>query len=158
MSVVRSKAEVDRRIAEGLEAEAKGEAYAFAVILKEGGRIVGSTSYLTISSKHKRAEIGSTWYVRDVWGTVVNPESKYLLLKHAFKDWGAVRIQLVTDIENIHSQKAILKLGAKFEGTLRNYGVRPDGSPREGVHIYSIVASEWPAVKLQLESRLRRFR
>jgi N-acetyltransferase len=155
LSAMRSREEVDRRIAEGLEAEAKGDAYAFAVKLKEGGRIVGSTSYLTISSKHKRAEVGSTWYVKDVWGTAVNPECKYLLLSRAFEEWGAVRIQLITDVNNAHSQRAIMKLGAKPEGTLRNYGVRPDGTSREAVSIYSIIASEWPAVKSGLESRIR---
>jgi N-acetyltransferase len=155
LSAMRSREDVDRRIAEGLEAEAKGDAYAFAVKLKEGGRVIGSTSYLAISPKHKRAEVGSTWYVKEVWGTAVNPECKYLLLKRAFEDWGAVRIQLVTDINNAHSQRAILKLGAKPEGTLRNYGVRPDGTPREAVCIYSIIASEWPAVKSQLGSRVR---
>jgi N-acetyltransferase len=154
LSGMRSREEVDKRIADGLEAEGREDAYAFAVKLREGGRVIGSTSYLAISSKHKRAEIGSTWYIRDVWGTAVNPECKFLMLRHAFEDWGAVRIQFVTDTNNAHSQRAILKLGAKPEGTLRNFGVRPDGTPREAVHIYSIIASEWPDVKAGLESRI----
>lgn len=153
---LRTKEEVDRRISEGMESETRGDAYAFAVRFKEDNRIVGSTAYLTVVQKHKRAEIGSTWYSRDVWGTVVNPECKYLLLKHAFEDWGAVRIQLGTDVNNTHSQRAILKLGAKFEGTLRNHGIRPDGSVRDAA-LYSIIASEWSKVKSKLLSRLQSF-
>jgi N-acetyltransferase len=82
----------------------------------------------------------------------VNPECKYLLLKHAFDDWGAVRIQLGTDVNNVHSQRAILKLGAKLEGKLRNHGIRPDGTVRDAL-LYSIIASEWPEVKSKLLAR-----
>jgi N-acetyltransferase len=153
---LRTAEDVRERIAEGIVAEERGEAYAFAVRLVNGGRIVGSTSYLTVVPKHKRAEIGSTWYSRDVWGTAVNPECKYLLLRHAFEDWGAVRIQLGTDANNLHSQRAILKLGAKFEGTLRNHGIRPDGSARDA-RLYSIIDGEWPEVKSKLLARIQRF-
>jgi len=150
---LRSREAVDRRIADGIEAEKRGEAYAFAVRLLGDGRIVGSTSYMTVVAKHKRAEIGSTWYSRDCWGTVVNPECKYLLLKHAFEEWGAVRIQLVTDVNNLHSQKAILKLGAKLEGTMRGHGIRLDGTVRDA-KLYSIVPGEWPEVRAKLLSRI----
>jgi RimJ/RimL family protein N-acetyltransferase len=158
LGTLKTKEDVERRIAEGLESEAKGEAYAFAVRLREEGRVVGSTCYLAVSSKHRRAEIGATWYARDVWGTAVNPECKYLLLKHAFEDWGAVRVQLVTGVDNLHSQRAITKLGAKFEGTLRNYGVRSDGTAREAALIYSIIDKEWPEVRAKLESRISSYR
>ena len=151
---LRTREDVDRRIADGVRAEQRGEAYAFAVRLKNGDRIVGSTSYLAVAAKHRRAEVGSTWYTRDVWGTAVNPECKYLLLRHAFEEWGAVRVQLVTDANNLHSQRAILKLGAKLEGTLRNYGIRPDGSVREA-KLYSIVDGEWPEVRKRLLDRIQ---
>ena len=153
---LRSRYAVDQRIADGLEAEKRGEAYAFAVRLTEDGRVVGSTSYLTVVAKYKRAEVGSTWYSRDCWGTVVNPECKYLLLKHAFEDWGAVRVQLVTDINNMHSQRAIAKLGAKLEGTMRGHGIRADGSVRDA-RLYSIVPSEWPDVRSRLLARIQAF-
>lgn len=152
---LRTKEDVERRIAEGVAAEERGEAYAFAVRL-DGGRIVGSTSYLAVVPKHRRAEIGSTWYSRDVWGTAVNPECKYLLLKHAFEEWGAVRIQLGTDARNVHSQRAIVKLGAKFEGILRNHGIRPDGSARDA-KLYSIIGAEWPGVRSKLLERIQSF-
>jgi N-acetyltransferase len=153
---LRSRGAVDQRIADGIEAEKRGEAYAFAVRLVGDGRIVGSTSYLAVVAKHKRAEIGSTWYSRDCWGTAVNPECKYLLLKHAFDDWGAVRIQLITDVNNTHSQRAISKLGATLEGTMRGHGIRPDGSVRDA-KLYSIIPSEWPGIRSKLLARIHTF-
>jgi RimJ/RimL family protein N-acetyltransferase len=157
LAPLRSRVDVDRRIAEGLKAEARNDEYAFAVMLKRDARVVGSTAYFGIVSKHKRTEIGYTWYSPDAQGTAVNPECKLLLLKHAFEDWEAVRVQLCTDANNVHSQRAILKLGAKFEGRLRNYGLRPDGSVREATMLYSIISSEWPTVKKGLEARVENF-
>ena len=148
-----SREDVDRRTAEGLKTEERGEEYAFAVFLKRDDKVIGSTSYLGVASKRKIAEIGSTWYLPALWGTVVNPECKLLLLRHAYEDWGAIRVQLGTDVKNVHSQRAILKLGAKFEGRLRNHGIRPDGSIRDTM-LYSIISSEWPAVKKGLEARI----
>jgi RimJ/RimL family protein N-acetyltransferase len=153
---LRTKEAVDRRIADGMAAERRDDAYAFAVRLLPDDRVVGSTSYLTVVAKHKRTEIGSTWYARDVWGTAVNPECKFLLLKHAFENWGAVRIQLGTDVNNLHSRRAIERLGARFEGTLRNHGIGPDSSVRDAA-LYSIIASEWPEVRSNLLSRIESF-
>src|SRR5215471_16290216 len=110
---VPSREAVVGRIESGLRLESKDEEYGFAVIARKENRIIGSTSYLSVVSRHPRTEIGSTWYLPEMQGTYVNPECKYLLLKHAFEDWGAVRVQLGTDARNLHSQNAILKLGAK---------------------------------------------
>jgi RimJ/RimL family protein N-acetyltransferase len=156
LTTLRSREDVDRRIAEGLMAEGRNEDYAFAVVLKRDGKVVGSTSYFGIVPKHKSAEIGYTWYSPDVQGTAVNPECKLLLLRHAFEDWGAVRVQLRTDANNTHSQRAILKLGAKFEGKMRNQGIRQDGSIRDSM-LYSIIPSEWATVKKGLEARIESF-
>jgi RimJ/RimL family protein N-acetyltransferase len=155
LNPLRTRVDVESRIAENLKAEQNNEGYAFAVRSVKSGAVIGSTSYLGVVAKHKRAEIGSTWYLPSVWGTAVNPECKYLLLNHAFEDWGAIRIQLTTDVNNIHSQRAIMKLGAKFEGTLRNNGIRPDGSYRDS-KVYSIIADEWPTVEKRLD-RIRSF-
>ena len=133
--------------------ERKGDGYAFAVTLQSNGRVVGSTSYFGVVPKQKCLEIGSTWYALDVQGTAVNPECKLLLLSHAFDDWGAVRVQFTTDSNNLRSQRAIAKLGAKFEGILRNHGFRSDGSLRDSM-VYSIVAAEWPATRDKLRERL----
>ncbi len=153
---LRTKESVDQRIGDGLKLEEREEAYAFAVVLKKEVRVVGSTAYLSINAKRKRAEIGSTWYSPDMWGTAVNPECKFLLLKHAFEDWRAVRVELGTDSNNVHSQHAILKLGAKLEGRLRNYRIRPDGTVGDTM-LYSIIDKEWPDVKSKLQGRLKSF-
>ena len=151
-----SREDVEKRISSGIEKERRDEEYAFIVISKGESRLVGSTAYLAISARHKRAEVGSTWYLPEFQGTFVNPECKFLLLRHAFEDWGAVRMQLGTDTKNIHSQRAIVKLGGRFEGQLRNYGIRPDGRPRDTM-LYSITASEWPEVKSRLISRINSY-
>jgi N-acetyltransferase len=151
-----SREDVERRIFSGIEKEQTDEEYAFAVVLKSEGRLVGSTAYLAVSARHKRAEVGSTWYLPEFQGAFLNPECKFLLLRHAFEDWGAVRMQLGTDARNVHSQRAILKLGARFEGRLRNYGIRPDGTPRDTM-LYSITSSEWPEVRSRLVSRINAY-
>ncbi len=148
-----SREAVAERIRDGLQMEERNQEYAFAIISKPENRVVGSTAYLNVVSEHRRLEIGSTWYMEEARGTVVNPECKLLLLKHAFEDWNAVRVQLGTHVSNVRSQRAILKLGAKFEGRLRSHGIMPDGTVRDAF-LYSIVASEWPQVKARLLDRL----
>jgi RimJ/RimL family protein N-acetyltransferase len=146
-----TKRSVDEWISDALQAQSRGEEYAFVV--KYQNKVVGSTRYMDIQPKSKGAEIGWTWYTKLVWGTVVNPECKFLLLRHAFEDWGAIRVQLKTDNNNLHSQKAILKLGAKFEGRLRNHRFRRDGSIRDTM-MYSITSEEWPIIKEGLSHRI----
>ncbi|MCW6169575.1 MAG: GNAT family N-acetyltransferase [Thermoplasmatales archaeon] len=130
--------------------------YAFAVRLIHSNEIVGITGYLTVNRIHRRFEIGGTWFHRKVWGTVVNPETKFLLLQHAFEDWGASRVQFVTDENNVHSANAIEKLGAKYEGTLRNHKIRLNGLPRNS-KIFSIVDTEWPTIRESLKKRIDTF-
>ncbi len=145
---------VDGWLEKALQAEAQGREYPFVVVGLEGERVIGSTRYLDVQEDERTVEIGWTWYSPDAWGGVVNPEAKYLLMRHAFDDWHAIRVALKTDVKNVHSQAAIKKLGARYEGTLRNQRIRPDGSYRDTV-IFSIIESEWPAVKTRLEERLR---
>ena len=125
----------------------------FAMVLAETGEPVGATGFLEIRERHRSLEIGRTWIGKAWQGTQVNPESKYLLLRHAFETLGALRVQFKTDSNNVHSQRAIEKLGALREGVLRNYQIRSNGLPRHTV-MYSIIAEEWPAVKARLEGRL----
>jgi RimJ/RimL family protein N-acetyltransferase len=147
---------VDAYIESGLRAEATGSVYRFVVVLRVDGRVVGTTSYLDVQSAHRGIEIGSTWYTPDVRGTAVNPEAKLLLLGHAFEDWGAIRVCLKTDANNLHSQAAIRKLGAQYEGTLRQHMIRPDGTYRDSAY-FSIVDKEWPEVRERLERRVDAF-
>lgn len=127
--------------------------YCYAIVLKETGKAVGTTSYLEVRPQHRGLEIGGTWIGKPYQGTAVNPESKYLLLRHAFETLGAVRVQFKTDVRNVHSQRAIEKLGARKEGVLRKHIILPDGYIRDSV-IYSIIDNEWPEVKARLEARL----
>ena len=150
-AVLDSRRSVERWISETLEAQSQGVEYPFVV--KNQSKIVGSTRYMDVREKDKGAEIGWTWYKKSVWGTAVNPECKLLLLRHAFEDWGAIRMQLKTDVNNLHSQGAILKLGARFEGRLRNHRFRRDGSIRDTM-MYSITSDEWPAVRKALLVRI----
>jgi RimJ/RimL family protein N-acetyltransferase len=123
---------------------------------RDAGEVVGWSSYLEVSAKDGRLEIGATSYSPHVWGSVVNPECKLLLLTHAFDDLGASRVQLKTDLVNHRSQDAIARLGAVREGVLRRYQRRLDDTLRNTV-LYSITAREWPTVRDGLESRIAAF-
>lgn len=125
----------------------------FAMVLAATGEPVGMTGYLDIRPQHLGLEIGRTWIARARQGSRINPESKYLLLRHAFESLGAARVQFKTDSRNVHSQRAIEKLGAVREGVLRQYQMRSDGTLRDTV-MYSIVRDQWPEVKARLEARL----
>jgi N-acetyltransferase len=145
---------MDAWLAKAAQAESQRREYPFAVVRLSDNRVIGSTRYLDVQEDDRTVEIGWTWYAPETWGGVVNPEAKYLLMRHAFEDWGAIRVALKTDIKNLHSQAAIKKLGARYEGTLRNQRIRLDGSYRDTV-IFSVIENEWPRVKARLEERLR---
>jgi len=118
------------------------------------GAVVGTSSYVEISVDDARLEIGFTKYIPAVWGSEVNPETKLLLLEHAFAVLGAGRVQLKTDVRNVRSQQAIARLGARYEGVLRRYQRRADGTVRDTV-LFSVLAEDWPDVRRGLELRLR---
>lgn len=151
---LRDPAQFDAWLETTFRALERGEEAPFAVELRATGTIVGSTRFMDIRPAHRGVEIGWTWYSKAVWGGLVNPECKYLLMRHAFEEWGAIRVCLKTDNLNLHSQRAIVKLGAKYEGTLRRHYVRRDGTYRDSVY-FSVIDSEWPAVKTSLERRIR---
>ncbi|HJX29973.1 MAG TPA: GNAT family protein [Thermoanaerobaculia bacterium] len=125
----------------------------YAIRLAETGEPVGVTGYLEIRPQHLSLEIGRTWIGKAWQGTRVNPESKYLLMRHAFEDLRVNRVQFKTDLNNAQSQRAIEKLGAVREGVLRRYQIRSNGLPRDTV-MYSVIAEEWPEVRARLEARL----
>jgi RimJ/RimL family protein N-acetyltransferase len=125
----------------------------WAIILRATEQPIGVTAYLDSHLAHRRLEVGATWIAPAHQGTAVNPESKYLLLRHAFGDQGALRVQIKTDIRNTQSRRAIEKLGARQEAILRNHVILPDGYVRTSV-LYSILDTEWPAVRAGLEARL----
>ncbi len=137
-----------------LSAEEAGREYPFAVVDRATAKVIGSTRFMDVDVTNRSAEIGWTWYTPTVWGTRVNPEAKLLLMQHAFEVWGARRVWLKTDSLNTHSQAAMRKMGAQYEGTLRQHRFRRDGSMRDTV-VFSVIDPEWPAVKAGLQERLR---
>lgn len=126
----------------------------FAVIDKQSGEAVGSSSYLDIRPEHRALEIGHTWIADRLRGTAFNPEMKLLMMQHAFDALGAVRVQLKTDERNKRSQAAMLKMGAQREGAFRNHMILPDGHLRTTV-FFSVTREDWPKVKAGLEQRLQ---
>ena len=139
-------------IRDARELMARGQQVAFAQVSNASGAAIGSTRYLDIRPKDRQVEIGSTFLGRAFWRTPANTEAKYLLLRHAFESLGCIRVALKTDGRNTRSQAAIERLGAVREGVLRKHmSVR--GYQRDTVY-YSILDTEWPAVKARLEARL----
>src|SRR5581483_12426 len=100
--------------------------------------------------------IGYTWFTPDTWGSFINPECKYLLLKNAFEKLNVNRIDFMTDSRNIRARAALKKLGAVEEGLLRYHTILEDGFVRDTA-VFSIIKSDWPLVKSQLEQRLAKF-
>lgn len=127
----------------------RGTQVPFVIIHKENNKIIGSTRFIDINVAHKKLEIGFTWIHPDYWATVVNLECKLLLLSYCFENAGTYRVQFKTDENNLRSRKAILKIGAQFEGILRNDMVRQNGTKRNSAY-YSIIDTEWPAAKRNL--------
>ena len=119
----------------------------------KAGAVVGTSSYLEVSPRDARLEIGFTAYTPAVWAGVVNPEAKLLLLGYAFETLNAGRVQLKTDVRNVRSQQAIARLGAQYEGILRRYQRRADDTVRDTV-LFSMLADEWPAARDGLVARL----
>lgn len=138
---------------DALAQRAAGKRLPYAVRLLSTGEFVGATSYIDPLPAHRRVEIGWTWYRPDQWATAVNPECKFLLLRHAFETLGLNRVAFHADLLNVRSLAAIAKLGATREGVLRAHAVTRGGRVRDTV-VFSIIAQEWPAVKARLLHRL----
>lgn len=132
----------------------RGESVVFTTIERASGRVIGSTRYMNIDRNNRRVEIGSTWIAVPWQRTAVNTEAKFLMLRHAFEAWGCVRAELKTDARNDRSRTAILRIGAKEEGTLRRHVITSTGRIRDSVY-FSILDNEWPAAKARLEEKLR---
>jgi N-acetyltransferase len=137
-----------------LEAQAAGTAIPFATVERASGRVIGSTRFMNIDAANRRVEIGATWIAKPWQRTAINTEAKYLMLRHAFETLGCVRVELKTDALNQQSRQAILRIGAREEGTLRQHMVTWSGRLRDTVY-YSILDSEWPGVKANLEGKLK---
>jgi len=142
-----------RLIDKAFDEQERGESIVFATVESRSGQAIGSTRFMNIDRANRRVEIGSTWIVPAWQRTAVNTEAKYLMLRHAFEVWQCIRVELKTDALNQRSRNAILRIGAKEEGTLRRHLMTWSGRVRDTVY-FSILDSEWPAVKTALEARL----
>ena len=132
-----------------LSMQQESKAVPFAIRHNASGKIIGSTRFCNIELKHRRVEIGYTWYARSMQRSPVNTECKYLLLTHAFEQWQCIAVEFRTDWFNKRSQAAIERLGAKRDGILRNHMILPNGRVRDTV-VYSVLQNEWAGVKQNL--------
>jgi N-acetyltransferase len=146
-------AEIDHR----LRLRAAGTMLPFTVIERATAQVVGMTTYMNIDLVGPRVEIGATWYAARVQRTPLNTEAKLLLLAHAFDELGCLGVEFRTHFMNHQSRRAIERLGAKLDGVLRQNSRMRDGSLRDTC-VYSIIASEWPAVRAGLDWHLERSR
>jgi len=135
------------------ELERSGTAMPWVTVRKSDGQVVGATRFMDLDWRHQTVEIGWTWLILEVQGTGVNAEAKLLQLRYGFEVLGLRRVAFKTHHENLHSQAALRKLGAVFEGTFRNHYLMPDGSQRHSVW-FSITREEWPGVRSRLEERV----
>jgi len=142
-----------RLIEKAFDEQERGESLVFATVERSSGRAIGSTRFMNIDRANRRVEIGSTWIAPQWQRTAVNTEAKYLMLRHAFEVWGCMRVELKTDALNQKSRDAILRIGAKEEGTLRRHVVTWTGRVRDSVY-FSVLDSEWAEVKMRLEAKL----
>jgi RimJ/RimL family protein N-acetyltransferase len=143
-----------RRYVETALAEQRaGQSVPFATVERASGRVVGSTRFAAIERTHRRVEIGWTWIGRPWQRTAINTEAKYLMLCHAFETWRCVRVELKANAKNERSRRAIVRIGAIEEGTLRKHQLYADGTPRDSVY-FSITDDEWPTVKRRLEEMM----
>ena len=130
----------------------RGVSLPFAVVDRASDEVVGSTRYGNIAPADRRLEIGWTWYAASHQRTAANTETKLLLLTHAFETLGAMRVEFKTDALNVRSRAALARIGAVEEGTFRKHMLAASGRVRDSVY-FSIVDTEWPAVKVRLASR-----
>lgn len=153
VTLVPSRENIGEYINAALQAQAGGRELPFVIIRKSSDTVVGTTRFYDIERNDRRVAIGYTWLSLSAQRTAINTEAKLLLLTHAFENWQCIRVELITDFLNEQSRAAILRLGAKEEGVLRNHMIMPSGRIRDSV-CFSIIDAEWPEVRRKLLNRL----
>jgi N-acetyltransferase len=136
-----------------VSAQGEGTEIPFATIERAGGRVVGSSRFMTLRPEHRGLEIGSTWVVRELWGSGVNVEAKLLMLEHAFERLRCARVEFKTEATNERSRAALAALPARFEGIFRKHMLVRGGEWRDSAY-YSVVDDDWPQVRAELERRV----
>ena len=155
ISPVLTREQMKGYVDSALQAQAEGNSLPFVIVEQSSGRLAGSTRFGNIVHEHRRLEIGWTWVARPWQRTAVNTEAKYLLLTHAFDALGYNRVELKTDLLNERSQAAMKRIGAVQEGIFRSHIITHTGRVRDSVY-FSVIKSDWPAVKRGLEEKLAR--
>jgi len=153
VTLVPSIENIDRFIEEAIAAHLNEDGLVFATIDKVSGKVVGSTRFMKASFANKRIEIGYTFIAKSYQKSKINTDAKLLMLTYAFENLQLNRVELLTDYLNAKSRHAILRLGAKEEGILRNHMVMPDGRVRDSV-LFSIINNEWAGIKQSLLYKL----
>lgn len=148
-----TRKQADAYFARAFSDMAAGTALVVAVVERATSALLGSSRLTEIDARHRRCELGYTWYRPDTFGTGVNTECKRLLLGHAFDSLGMVRVQIHTDTRNLRSQRAIRALGARFEGVLRRHMITKDGHIRDTM-VFAVTDEDWPQVRRLLDARL----
>lgn len=154
-SRLESRDDMRRYVETALAEQHAGTALPFATVMHASNTVVGSTRFANAVHEHRRVEIGWTWISPRWQRTGVNTEAKYLMLRHAFDVMGCRRVELKTNALNARSRAAMLRIGAKEEGTLRSHMIQPDGSVRDSVY-FSVIDREWPQVKAHIEGLMLR--
>ncbi|NOT33614.1 MAG: GNAT family N-acetyltransferase [Candidatus Eisenbacteria bacterium] len=138
-----------------LREQAEHRSIPFATIDKASGRVAGCTRFGNIDRANRRVEIGWTWVGRPYQRSHVNTEAKHLMFRHAFEVWGCARVELKTNVLNDKSRNAMKRIGCVEEGVLRKHAVSDAGVWRDSI-FYSVIDTEWPAVKRRLEEMMTR--
>ena len=153
VTLVPKPSDIDTFIDNAISAQESGDGLTFATIDKKSGKVAGSTRFMKTDFINKRVEIGYTFLGKSYQRTKINTEAKLLMLTYLFESMSFNRVEIITDYLNNNSRNAILRLGAKEEGILRNHMLMPDGRIRDSV-IYSIIKNEWVGIKMNISDKL----
>lgn len=141
-SPIKSLEDMQRYVNTALAEQADDRAIPFVTTDRGSGDVIGTTRFANISRTDHRMEIGWTWLRPDRQRTGANGEAKSLMLRQAFDGWGALRVEIKTDVRNLRSRSAIERIGGMYEGTFRQHMVVREGRVRDTVY-YSILDIDW---------------
>ena len=151
---VATDADFDAFFDSGLDDQAAGRRVVYHITDKRAGRTAGSMSFGNMAEKDGRLEIGWSWLGRESQGQGVNRWAKFLMMRQAFEQMAAERVEFKTDMLNVQARHGLCNIGAREEGILRSFNPMPDGRRRDAVY-YSVLRAEWPQVRDQLLTRAK---
>ena len=147
--------DMQRYVDRALAGQRDGNCLPFVIVRQDNDQVIGATRYMDIALAHKRLEIGGTWLTPASQRSGANTEAKFLLLQHAFETIGIMRVVFKTELSNMQSRQAILRIGGVEEGVFRKHLIAQSGRARDMVY-FAILDEDWPAVKARLLMRMRR--